>query len=573
MALLEEALGALGDEVSGLRARVLARLSAAKQPALDPEPPMQMARDAIALARELGDERTLLSVVRSAVSALMDYAHPSERIALNREHIALARKLGEPVEILRGLGRLFFDCLEIGDVEGFNAAADDYARVAESLDHPSFRWISAAFRAALRTMAGRFDEARALRELAMDLGRESGDPNASYTLQIQGYALGRTSYDDEVLRAFSGVELEVGHQIAREVMRASFYFGARQYDRMAESVAGVDMSRWAAAADPHLLVHAAEVAVTMADEAACRALHASLLPFEDRNVSWGMVGLHCDGPVDYWLAMLAWTFGDRAEGRARFERAAQRATSLRAPPMVARILYEHGRRLVADPDAEMRSEGEALLARARELAEIHGMEGLVLRIEEEGREAPAKPEATEARRAALVPAFEREGDVWAIAFGEQTVRVKSTKGMEILARLVAEPGREYHALDLGGGGRAVAQASTGEVIDEKARAAYRQRIVELRQELEEAREWNDAGRTTRARAELEALEAELAGALGLGGRAREAADDAERARVNVQKRIRAAQKRIAEHHPSLAEHLDRTVRTGTYCAYEPLPLG
>jgi hypothetical protein len=46
---------------------------------------------------------------------------------------------------------------------------------------------------------------------------------------------------------------------------------------------------------------------------------------------------------------------------------------------------------------------------------------------------------------------------------------------------------------------------------------------------------------------------------------------AERARTNVQKRIRDAQKRIAEHHPSLAAHLERTIKTGVFCSYEPLP--
>jgi hypothetical protein len=37
----------------------------------------------------------------------------------------------------------------------------------------------------------------------------------------------------------------------------------------------------------------------------------------------------------------------------------------------------------------------------------------------------------------------------------------------------------------------------------------------------------------------------------------------------VQRRIRDAIRRIEGHHPGLAKHLDRSVRTGTYCAYEP----
>jgi hypothetical protein len=35
--------------------------------------------------------------------------------------------------------------------------------------------------------------------------------------------------------------------------------------------------------------------------------------------------------------------------------------------------------------------------------------------------------------------------------------------------------------------------------------------------------------------------------------------------------IRQGIARIGEHHPELGEHLNRAVRTGTYCAYVPDP--
>ena len=45
----------------------------------------------------------------------------------------------------------------------------------------------------------------------------------------------------------------------------------------------------------------------------------------------------------------------------------------------------------------------------------------------------------------------------------------------------------------------------------------------------------------------------------------------ERARAGVTRAIRQAIARIGEHHPQLGEHLGRTIRTGTYCAYFPDP--
>jgi hypothetical protein len=44
--------------------------------------------------------------------------------------------------------------------------------------------------------------------------------------------------------------------------------------------------------------------------------------------------------------------------------------------------------------------------------------------------------------------FRREGDYWSIGFEGHTVRVPDLKGMRYLARLLADPGREFHVLDL-----------------------------------------------------------------------------------------------------------------------------
>lgn len=65
--------------------------------------------------------------------------------------------------------------------------------------------------------------------------------------------------------------------------------------------------------------------------------------------------------------------------------------------------------------------------------------------------------------------------------------------------------------------------------------------------------------------------AQLATAVGLGGRDRKAVSTAERARLNVTRAIRTAIDRLAGHSPALAEHLSRSIRTGTFCAYHPDP--
>jgi tetratricopeptide (TPR) repeat protein len=181
--------------------------------------------------------------------------------------------------------------------------------------------------------------------------------------------------------------------------------------------------------------------------------------------------------------------------------------------------------------------------------------------------------------------FRRDGDTWTLAFGPRQVLLQDLKGLRYIARLLAEPGREFHVLDL-----AAVEAETrpaprttddhadrandhaGPVLDRQAREAYRRRLAEIDEDLEEAEHNADLERVARAKADRDFLVQELSRAVGLGGRSRVAHATAERARSAVTRSIRYALARIAEHHTDLAGHLEHAVRTGTYCAYDPDPV-
>jgi tetratricopeptide (TPR) repeat protein len=167
--------------------------------------------------------------------------------------------------------------------------------------------------------------------------------------------------------------------------------------------------------------------------------------------------------------------------------------------------------------------------------------------------------------------FRREGDYWSVVFEGRTVRVRDLKGIRYLAQLLARPGREFHVLDLVAAetGQRTALGDAGEALDEQAKTTYRRRLAEIEDDIEQARGLGDAGREAQADAERDFLVRELARAVGLGDRDRRAASDSERARSAVTRAIRQAIARIGEHHPELGEHLNHTIRTGTYCAYVP----
>ena len=80
---------------------------------------------------------------------------------------------------------------------------------------------------------------------------------------------------------------------------------------------------------------------------------------------------------------------------------------------------------------------------------------------------------------------------------------------------------------------------------------------------------HDPVRAERAKTERDALVQELTAVTGLGGRPRRAGSDTERMRKAVANRIRHALRRIEQVHPELGRHLRISVRTGTFCRYEP----
>ena len=175
--------------------------------------------------------------------------------------------------------------------------------------------------------------------------------------------------------------------------------------------------------------------------------------------------------------------------------------------------------------------------------------------------------------AAETNVFRREGDYWLVVFDGRTVRVRDLKGIRYLAQLLAHPGREVHVLDLVAGetGQPMALGDAGVMLDERAKTAYRRRLAEIEDDIEQARALEDTVREAQADTERDFLVRELARAVGLGGRDRRATSASERARSGVTRAVRQGIARIGEHHPPLGEHLAHSIRTGTHCAYVPDP--
>jgi hypothetical protein len=336
-------------------------------------------------------------------------------------------------------------------------------------------------------------------------------------------------------------------------------------------------------------------------------------------------GISAWGCVEHHLGTTATVLGRADDAAEHLRRAADGNAAMRAPVWQARTELATARLLLQSDRTEDRERGRALLERAAATAQRLGSATIARRaagllgyekalsalplpvVPEPAAAAAPEPVSAKANAnpnaggAAPVGGRPRatlrlEGEIWTLTGAGAVTRLKDRKGLQYLATLLERPDVEIHAIDLvqggagvvtGGGGEAAAAdagavsgelsvshgGDAGELLDASAKAAYRARIEELREELEEAERFNDVERMARLREELQFIGAELARAVGLGGRDRKAGSAAERARVNVTRAIRGAVRAIAEHDARLGHHLERCVRTGVFCAYEPGPEG
>ncbi|MEW6155661.1 MAG: AAA family ATPase [Actinomycetota bacterium] len=549
--LLEEALRATEGGPAGLRALVAARLSVALSLTGADERRRALSEEALVSARRSGDDTVLAACLAAHCDTIAGPEGNDRRLAASTEIIALATGAGDaPTELLGRRLRLVA-LLERGDMGGADAEIEAYARLASVVGQAAYRWYVPLWRAMRALMRGDIVGAERFLGEAHDLGVAAGSGNAHILVEGLRWFVMRAKGDAEgpfaVLGMLSELEPVLGAQI-----RVSMAVVLAEAGRLDEARAGLDRLAQALPALPRdsewvaVMGQLAESIAMVGGHPVASWAYDALRPFGHMCGVEG-IGAVCWGSVERPLGLLAASLGRRTEAVAHFDAAERANRSLGAPLLVATTLSEGG---LALHDS---SRLAAALAAYREL-------GLGARV----AELEAHLSGTGGENV-----FRREGDVWDLRFAGRSAHLKDVKGLRDLARLLERPGTEMAALDLAGTVGAPHQIDIGPVLDEGARRAYRARLADLDTELEAADVAGDAARSERAQKEKEAIAAQLAGAVGLGGRARRMGASSERARQAVTWRVRDAIGRVAAVHPELGEHLRRCIRTGTYCAYEP----
>jgi class 3 adenylate cyclase/tetratricopeptide (TPR) repeat protein len=574
--LLEEALAALPEGDSPFRARLLARLTGELYSAHEPvERRVAVSEEAIGMARRLADSEALVAAMYSRNWALAVPELVLERLAHTEEMLRVARELGgSEMEFVAHNAR--YHCfLELCDGRGMAIETDAMGAIAERARQPVYLWHTKCLRTARATLDGRFDEAERLAGEALEIAGLRQSVYFGYVFRFaQLYAI----------RWAQGRLSELATGIADHGER--FQWVPRWRDallaaeRADERAARAEIERHAGRAFADLprdglwilhLCGLAEACVLIGDGRRGEQLYDLLFPHAELNaVSYTQQPF---GPVALRLGMLARLLGRWEDAERHFETALRQCELLGARAIPVRIHYERARTLLARRANGDEARAAQLLEKARRLCDELELPGLRDRIEAAGFEAATDPDAV----------FRREGEFWTIRYEAETFRLRDVKGLGYIAMLLGRPGREVHVLELvqaleglvpreqpvGSSELPLSTGDSGPLLDAQAKEAYRRRLQELGEDLQQARDWNDSERVALLEEEVDALTDELARATGLGGRDREQPSPAERARVSVTKAIRAAINAIERHHQALGAHLSSSIHTGRFCSYAP----
>jgi hypothetical protein len=534
--LLHRAEARWEGRTSPNRAAILSRLAGVTAP-IDRETARATAERAEEVALALGaavPERDRATALSAALTAQLEVTWGQHEPATALE---TARRLAElavdPAEKAAAAIWVTAFGLELGDTATAESAVQSLERIAQRERQPSLRHLALSRRATLTTLLGDHAEGLRLLHEARSVARRAGLPDADAVGWGQLFAVWRCadlSEDDARLMERVARDLAeaspfpLAHDAAVVQMvaaRGEIESAKKRFRRLMRAVGTLShdlLYCWTIA----LL---AEDAVLLEDADAAGVLYEALLPLADRFVV-AAGAVVCLGSTSHQLGRLASLLGKPDDARAHLE------TAVRA----------------------------------------HRLAGCVALL--------AASESALAQLSAVAVVQEPDGPVVTVRYRAEVAQLPRSLGLGYLAVLISNPGKEIpaaHLVALAAGAAegdvrpegASSPRASDEVLDKAALASYRTRLAAIDAELDEARDWNDAGRIDRLEDERDFLFAELSGALGIGGRQRRFADEAERARVNVTRAIRSAIRKLGAQAPNLAAHLDAAVTTGKRCRYDP----
>ena len=448
--LLEDALAALPECDTPVRARLLVAIGGRH---LSEGRPWDVAgpvsRQGLEMARRLGDWETLHSVLwewhRNAFFVPETLA---ERTAVAEELVASAKRTNNSERLIWALQWRAADRFEMGDVGGAASDLDVAEREARQLRLPLLVWGATFPKAAIALLKGRFVEAERLVSRALEAGErtEFVPVEMNYVGQLMAIRRqqGRFQELEELIRRHSekfAWEPEDSRWIVRALVLAELgdEVQARAVlDRCADAAFAAFR-----ALGLRVLTFLADVSWLLGDAKRAVAVRDALLPYRGHHVLDGIVGYSL-GSSDRNLAQTATLLELWDEAEEHFEAAHRFHQRVGARVWTAHTQVDEARMRLRRRRQGDDRRAEELLQAAETAYRSMGLKVHVERVARMPRRAPSAPPASRPPSAR----WSYDGDHWTIDYGGTVVRLQDSKGLRYLTRLVRNPNRRFHALEL-----------------------------------------------------------------------------------------------------------------------------
>jgi class 3 adenylate cyclase/tetratricopeptide (TPR) repeat protein len=342
--LLEEALAALGDGDSVLRARVLARLAKALlfTPLLERR--AALSEQAVSMARRIGEPATLAAVLYDQHIALWGFANTEERLTIASEVVQLAESKEDRALALQARALRMGNLLELGDLVTLETEIDVYDRLTLELRQLQYRWHVPLLRSSQAAIAGRFEEAERLAHDGLLVGQRTRHQGAEifYGAMIAIIRFGQGRFP-EVLEGIQETVRRYPSLSAWHCGLAYALFEAGRDEEAQDEFEHLAADDFASLPRDHLwmtsMVMLALTSTAFRDAENAAKLYELLLPYARYNTRVSRIGKGSLGPIAHYLGLLAATIARWDDAAVHFDASIEMSAHMGAPVFLANSRY------------------------------------------------------------------------------------------------------------------------------------------------------------------------------------------------------------------------------------------
>jgi class 3 adenylate cyclase/tetratricopeptide (TPR) repeat protein len=378
--VLESALDALPDDDGRERALLLATLCSELALGTTLDRRQELADAARAMARRLKDPDTIIRTLHLVCNPLQVPSTLNERMVDAKEALELSELLGDPDLLFWSSADGRLAAVQAGDFEMARRCLATMRAVIKGLRQPTMMWVTLFNDAADALLAGDHDRAEQLAAAALEIGTESGQPDAFgfYGAEMIGVRRQQGRYGELVPL----IEQIAAENPALPVFRATLAEGHME----AGNVDTAHQMLEAAAADlaslPYDVVWIfavasyADVATELRAEAPSQLLLDLLAPFDDQVL---FIGATAGSPVAYYCGTLESVLGRYNEADTHFAKAAELNASGQMEFAAAATHLQWGRMLLARRGPGDLERARDHLSQAHDTAASRGYAGIARR--------------------------------------------------------------------------------------------------------------------------------------------------------------------------------------------------